>query len=249
MAGEKEYRFRIDAYTPETIPMERLAEYMGDLAKILGEPQSVHFVRLEPGSMVLVQTVDEEAVFKVKHRMREVRAGGGPGEAQQAFKRANRRLLEDNAIGVLEDEDGAEIIEFPGRTAVEPVTFGAFNQDGTLDGRIIRLGGRDELVPVHLETAELVFTHCRANRRLAKELGQYIFGPDIRVYGNGRWSRDNLGQWNLERFTISSFEVLGDEPLSAVVARLRDIPGNEWREVKDPWGELEKERNGPEGAH
>lgn len=41
-----EYRFQIDAYTPETITMARLAEYMTYLAQVLGETASVHFDRL-----------------------------------------------------------------------------------------------------------------------------------------------------------------------------------------------------------
>ncbi|MFZ0864037.1 MAG: hypothetical protein ABR881_23780 [Candidatus Sulfotelmatobacter sp.] len=32
----REYRFEIDAFTPATIPMARLAEYVSDLAKIFG---------------------------------------------------------------------------------------------------------------------------------------------------------------------------------------------------------------------
>ena len=40
------YRLKIDAYTPETMPMGRLAEYMADLAVILGERAAVHFVQL-----------------------------------------------------------------------------------------------------------------------------------------------------------------------------------------------------------
>ena len=49
----------------------------------------------------------------------------------------------------------------------------------------------------------------------------------------------------LDRFTITDFEVLDDAPLSAVVARLRKIPGSEWNEIDDPWGELDRIRNGP----
>jgi hypothetical protein len=40
-AGAAEYRFRIDAFTPETMPMARLAEYMSQLAQLLGEPTYV----------------------------------------------------------------------------------------------------------------------------------------------------------------------------------------------------------------
>ena len=80
----KEFRFRIDAFTPDTLPMERLAEYMTDLARMLGEPASVHFVRLDPGSTVLIQRIDEEAEPKVRHRVRTVRSGEGPADALAA---------------------------------------------------------------------------------------------------------------------------------------------------------------------
>ena len=81
MTDHREYKFRIEAYTPDTLPMERLAEYMADLAKVLGEPASVHFVRLDPGSTVLVQKVDEEAEPKVRQRVQKVHSGDGPPDA------------------------------------------------------------------------------------------------------------------------------------------------------------------------
>lgn len=249
MADGREYRFRIDAYTPETLPMERLAEYMADLAKMLGEPASVHFVRLDTGSTVLVQRIDEEAEPKVRHRIRSVRSGDGPAEAVQAYNRLNRRLMDDNAVGALSDEKGSEVIDFPGCNLAEPVTFGAFNQAGSVDGVLIRVGGVRDIVPITLEASDGAQTHCSATRELAKTMAQYLFGPELRVHGTGRWHRDKTGAWQLERFAAGRFEVLGGEPLGAVVARLRDIQGSEWPEVDDPWEELERERNGPSEAH
>ncbi len=249
MVDGREYRFLIDAFRPETLPMERLAEYMTDLAKVLGEPGSVHFVRLDPGSTVLVQTIDEEAEPRVRHRAREACSGFGPADAVDAYKRLNRRLLDDNAVGTLSDDKGTNVVEFPGRNLAEPVTFGAFNQVGSLDGTVIRIGGVNKQVPVTLETSDGAQIHCTATRELAKTIAQYIFGPEIRVHGTGRWFRDKTGQWKLERFTAGRFEILDGEPLSAVVARLRDIQGNEWPEVEDPWAELKQERNGPSEAH
>ncbi len=61
MKDTDEYRFVIDAYSPETLPMSRLAEYMTDLARLFGTAERVHFVRLEAGSTVLVQRVEPEA--------------------------------------------------------------------------------------------------------------------------------------------------------------------------------------------
>lgn len=58
----RRYRFVIDeSFTPDTLPMWRLAEYMTDMADLLGEKSYVHFVQIEGGSTVLVQDVEHEA--------------------------------------------------------------------------------------------------------------------------------------------------------------------------------------------
>ena len=185
MARSLEIRFRIDAFTPDTLPMARLAEYMADLAVILGEPGNVHFVRLEESSAVLVQKVDAVAVPKVRERTRLVRAGEGPPDALRAYHRVNHHLRQDDSVGVLTEETGAEIIRFPGREQAAQVTFAAFNQEGTLDGVIIHLGGTGDPVPVHLQAANRLYSHCFASRALAKTLGGYIFGPELRLIKPG----------------------------------------------------------------
>jgi hypothetical protein len=35
MSDTEEYRLKIEAYTPETMPMQRLAEYLAELALML----------------------------------------------------------------------------------------------------------------------------------------------------------------------------------------------------------------------
>ena len=48
MRGRFRYRFVIEeVYTPETLPMSRLAEYMAKVAALLGERPQVHFVGME----------------------------------------------------------------------------------------------------------------------------------------------------------------------------------------------------------
>ena len=98
MTDTQEYRFVIDAYSPETLPMSRLAEYMADLARLLGRAERVHFVRLEPGSTVLVQSVEPEAVPEVQKRIRAVARDDAPADVTDAFKALNRHLANDNAI-------------------------------------------------------------------------------------------------------------------------------------------------------
>ena len=47
MAEAGEFRFTIDRYTPETLPMARLAEYLSQLATLFGEKQAVHLTTSE----------------------------------------------------------------------------------------------------------------------------------------------------------------------------------------------------------
>lgn len=242
-----EYRFTIDGLAPDTLPMARLAEYMADLATVLGEPKSVHFVGIEEGSVVLVQKIDDDAISTVRERVDQVRRGEGPWDAMRAYRQTNKRLKQDNCTGLLSEDGDAEIIQFPGRDEDEPISFGAFNQDGTLDGKVIVIGGKGDPVPVHLQLGDVTF-NCHANRDVAKALGGYLFNHELRVRGSGRWLREDDGTWTMQRFTIASFEVLDEQPLSGVVARLRDIPGSGWKDVADPWAELIDIRGGPDKA-
>jgi len=146
-----EYRFKIDAYTPQTMPMARLATYMAELAQLLGEPTAVHFKRLAPGSTVLVQTVDAEAVPKVRQRATAVRRGDGPQEALRAYKAINKFLREDNATGALRERQTSGIVlKFPGRLEAEE-KYTAVREFGSVDGVINRIGGRDETIHVSLD--------------------------------------------------------------------------------------------------
>ena len=246
MSESAEFRFQISAYTPDTLPMARLAEYMADLATMLGEPASVHFVRIEQGSVQLVHRVEREATPKVRNRVRRVGTGEAPPDALRAYRALNKRLKEDNSVGVLKDEF-ADIIRFPGRDAVEAVTFGAFSQEGSLDGTLIRIGGATDPVPVHLEFEVHRFYVGYAKRGIAQRMGAHLF-KEVRVLGDGRWLRDAMGSWSLERFTIQDFQPLDDAPLSSVVEKLRKVRGTEWSEIPDPWAELRRLRHGPENG-
>ena len=61
MADKREYRLKISAYTRETMPMKRLAEYLSDMAILLGDEKGVHLIAVESGSTCPVILVDWEA--------------------------------------------------------------------------------------------------------------------------------------------------------------------------------------------
>lgn len=239
---QAEYRFSFDAYTPATIPMARLAEYMTHLAQVLGEPASVHFVGLEEGSTVLVHAVAREAVPKVRMRTEAVRRGEGPRDAVRAYQTINRLLREDNGVGRLTEERTGVVLAFPGREEAEE-SYQSVRQEGSVDGRVVRVGGTQQQVPVILVADGEEVAGCHADRHVAKQLAQRLFDY-VRLYGSGRWRRDAEGAWSLVDFKIKSFEVLREGSLSSVVATLREIAAEVDPEA---YGELDAIRHGADG--
>lgn len=235
-----EFYFLIDAFTPTTIPMARLAEYMAELATILGEPASVHFVKLQRGSTVLVHRIQSEAVPKVRDRARAVRRGDAPRDALRAYDNVNKMLLADNGTGELK-EQGSEtvIIPFPGvQTAEEQ--FSGIRERGTIDGEVIRVGGPNKWVPILIQTEGEALAGCWADRVIAKQLASRIF-EQVRLHGTGKWDRAPEGKWVLREFVVERFEPLSGELLSEALQRIRAINAFADTTVDD----MEFLRNGP----
>jgi hypothetical protein len=233
------YRFRIEAYTPETMPMARLAEYMAELAAILGEPGAVHFQRITPGSTVIVHRVEREAAPKVRERVKAVRRREGPADAQRAYNRVNKMLRDDNGVGALK-ERGAVIIQFPGRESVEE-KYPPVRQHGSIEGTLVGIGGTDESVHVRLMIEDQELAGCWTDRTIAKQLRHLLYDP-VRLHGRGSWTRDAEGGWTLKSFKIEGFEPLNDATLSEALSDIRSVP---LRFKADALEELEIIRHGP----
>jgi hypothetical protein len=78
--SSENYEFRISAFTPSSIPMARLAQYMAELASLLGNSENVHFASLKKGSVRVVARVANEAAPKVSLRVNSARDPTGPPE-------------------------------------------------------------------------------------------------------------------------------------------------------------------------
>ncbi len=238
----REYRFEIDSFTPETIPLSRLSQYLGDLARMMGENSSVHLARIEKGSTIPVIRVDWEAEPKVNERLRSVKFNEGPLEARRAFKEINRRLVEDNANGVLLDPNRSKVIRFPGRDGANQPEFGPISQNSVFQGIPIKIGGESDPVPVHLEDGDEKHI-VLAPRRIAKQIAPHLFTSFVRIEGKGRWLRNRMGEWEMLNFYAHSFEVLGEGDIKSNVATLRAIPAA-WKDSEDPLADLAVIRNG-----
>lgn len=247
MDGAKTFKLKIDRYTPETIPMVRLAEYMQKFAQLLGETKNVHFQKITRSSTNLVARVDFEATPKVNLRLREIRAGTAPEVDLRVAQEVDRMFANDNTSGALIRLAPNEVmIPFLGAKKERQMVYGPITQATTLDGVVIRVGGKGEQATLQIETDGGIQTNCSVTREMAKELGKRLYDPVLRFSGDGRWIRNESGEWELTRFNVSHFEELDNASLGEVVAELRTMDGRDWTDV-DPWQEL-REMRGTKGG-
>jgi hypothetical protein len=226
------YFFSMDRWSPATIPMKRLAQYLEKLAALFGSPGEVHFVKIKHGSAQPHINVAPDAASAVWSRLQAAN-DGDDGECASIRKSINRMLMEDDQTGYLRVVKGPKVIEFPGRKT--PLQEEAeLYEIGTLEGVLIRVGGRDESVPVQIDAGDGIYHRCNTSRSLAKELGKYLFEGEIRVTGKGRWHRNQDGEWNLLSFDIAGFEPLEKDSLGDFVRDMRAIDGSEWNKTDDP---------------
>lgn len=227
------YDFRIDAWKPETLPMARLAEYLAKLAVLFGNKEYVHFSQVRKGSAIPEVYVDEYAVPKVNTRLKLVGTPNAPDDIFQANQEINRMLRSDNAIATLKFKGGPKILDFPGRKI--PLAEEAIvHQFSELDGIVIRIGGKDKSVPLHLQGENGIYYTCNTSRDIARQLAPYLFGQTVRVAGSGKWRRTQDGIWELDGFDVKSFELLDDANLDDVLADMRQIEGSGWNQLDEP---------------
>lgn len=246
MSGE-EYEFNIDAYTPSSIPMARLAEYLTALAALFGNTDSVHFTKLKKGSLIAVARVTHEAIPKVRVRLQNARDPNAPNDVSRTYKKINEMLRADNAVGKLV-RGTSNVLPFPGRKTATNLRMGPFTEPATIDGKIVRVGGTDATAHVLIEDSDCKVLSAECTRELAVELAQYLYKHPVRLIGNARWVRTEVGEWEQLNFKAKEFVKLNADDLATAVRRLRSIEAD-WKDEIDPAAFLRKLRGENGEAH
>lgn len=237
------FDFRIDAWKPDTLPMARLAEYLARLSVVFGHPEQVSLLKVRGGSAIPEIHVQETAAPKVQARLQLVSVGAGPDDASRAVQYINSMLREDNASATLRVKHGALIIDFPGcKTALAEEAI--VHEAGELIGSVIRVGGKDDTVPILLQDTDGTLYNCTTSRTIARELAHHLFGDLVRVQGMGKWRRTPERVWELDGFKVKSWEAMDQSTLEDAVKALRGVEGSQWNAFADPQGELKKLREG-----
>lgn len=237
--------FRISSMTPETLPMARLVKYLDELVTLFGHKEHVHFLRVNKGSAAPAIHVDSAAQPKVRARLHLAGGPSAPIELSKSVAEINRLLREDNANAELRAPGGAKVLVFPGKKAPlddEVVVAEA----ASIDGILVRLGGKDETAHAILEIEPGIFENFTLSRELARQIAPYLYGEDIRVFGKGRWKRSSEGAWSLVQFAADRFEEIGNGDLLETMRRLSTLDGNAWNQVDEPMAVLKRIRGGTE---
>jgi len=248
MSQQDKYIFKIEAYTPKTFPMSRLAEYLAQFAALLGNTDRVHFEKLDEGSTKIVTAIEREALPKVESRLALLKSDDPPEDAKKAEKAINKMLQDDNAVAEI-IKGTAQIIRFPGHEIPKPERIGPFTQHTEIEGVLIRIGGRDITAHAQIQDVEGRIWNCIVTRDQARHMAQHLFGAPLRIFGEGRWERDESEQWQLMKFTVKDFGTLDDRNLQEAIEELRKIEESKWSNENDPIALLENIRKGPDEVH
>lgn len=233
MRRHNEIIWKLTGKNPHEIPMARMAEYLQQLAALLGSSEHVYFARVEKGSTQVVAAFNEPGSYgRTQVRLRAVRQGHGADDAMKAFDRIGQMALEDGGRASIATPS-ANILVFPTRPRPAPQRLSVRDQV-TITGKITSLSFtttgdlRVRIRPRH----ESTLIHCTANLDLQDQLGT-LFMKTARVYGRGRWNRADDGSWTLSDVHITEVQGLHDRPLREAIEALRREP-IDWRCLAAP---------------
>lgn len=215
-----EIAFELDAYTPETLPMSRMAEYLAALASMLGSEASIHFAELESGSAIFRAYPDLPAIPKVQERIAGVLDGSAPRAALKAYAEIDDLLAADNAVGTL-SVSGGKVIQFPGRLRPKANVIGPVRRDSVLEGQIYQIGGKDDTVNIHLRNNG-GDVRCEVPISLARRLAVHLLAEPVRIFGEADWYRSDDG-WTMKNLHGTDFVVLDQIPFGESLGHLREI--------------------------
>ena len=231
-----ELKFQINAFNQGTLPMFRLAEYMMKFTQLISSKKDrgeIYFERLEKGSLGVVSHFPSRFSATINRRCIDATNGMGDRHAISAWKQLELMLMQDKSSGSIFDEAGNIVVNFP---YTEEITIGPILQKDTLTGMLIRVGGKRDMIPVHIVNKRTTFV-CRAPHGMAQELAKCLF-KRIHVHGRANWERSSIGKWVLRKFIIKEFEEIKECDLDSALDELCDLGGSNWSLVQDPIGEL-----------
>lgn len=225
MADFEELSFVIPGYTPETMPLDRLIEYLQQFAAVIGTPDQLHLTKIEKSSVAPTFKVSRPVAERATEEAERVQRGEGTKVQRAAFNRLRRYVRRDApqpGRPALFRSQKKVVLTVPAAPE-DTGSLQGIRQATQIDGKLVRIGGDGEYASMQLSDLQGgLITGFTVKHDMVKDLAQLIYEP-IRVSGVGIWNRDEDGQWQLRKMEVQSYEALDDEPLDSMVDRLRGL--------------------------
>lgn len=227
MSDAKHYTFRIQKFTPETMPFGRLVEYYAEIKRMLGVADNLHLTDVFQSSHGSKFRVDFNHETALQKRIAELNAGTAPKPASRAQDTLNAMLKADSTSADFIDNMGQNVIVFPGK-GVDSQASIRMRDSATFVGELYHIAGTKDDAKIRISTEAYGVVFCTTTRDIAKALRDFLF-EDIKVSGRGTWTRDELGKWDIDDFAITDFAPVKRESLRESIDRIRAV-GIEWPE-------------------
>jgi hypothetical protein len=232
-----QYELHVLGTSKKMLSLDDFADLAKRLADLLGEQERVHFGALKDGSARILAKVDHSARQDVFVQLAKIRLGASSAKVTKM----NDYLGSKGWRGELKNVEGTVIIAFPGTPQKQPEQVQTVYQPDSLIGQVIKIGGKDDTVPMTLKTPDGAFIDVNVKgREEARKLAQHLFGADIKVNGNATWIRNEEGQWTCSSMEVLSFEETEGSLLVDLFEDLRRVPNNKWHLLDDPIATWEK---------
>jgi hypothetical protein len=224
MKDLERFKFTLPGYAPETMPLNRLMEYLNHLSVVLGSPGDLHLVGIERGSTRPVLAMRHDIAHRARNNARAVAEGGGSATRREAFNNIRRMVAEDGGeTAILKAPKGAVILKFPSAAMGEDQVVNSLRQHTSIEGTLVRIGGIGDNAQLLIQEMDgTVIAGSAASRPLAQEMARLIYHP-LRVNGDATWHRTEEGKWKITRLLVQSYAPLDERELGEVVAELRAV--------------------------
>lgn len=215
------YTFKIDDFTPDSMPFGRLVEYYAEIKKMLGVADNLHLIGVFESSHGSAFAIDRNHESKLTKRLEAINDGTAPKTAMRAQSAINSMLKEDGTSGAFFDKQNHNIIQFPGKRTGDDVLYRT-RDAASFIGELYHISGKDGDVKARVNTEAYGVVFCTATKEIGKALRDFLF-ENVKVSGRGMWSRSSDGEWDIDDFTITDFSPVASGGLRESVDRLREI--------------------------
>ena len=207
--------------SPESLKIDKLGDYLKKLSALYGKADYLYLDDVSEGSACLNVAIDDAHAASAEGRVVMASDGKGPKVYVKAYKDLLKLLERDNYGGDWLIE-GRKVLTLSAKRE-DPYAIRT-KKPTSIKGKVYRVGGTDETVPVRLKTVDGEIIYGETNIELSKELGSKLY-DHVLAHGDGEWVCDKSGAWKLAKLTIKSYEPIEHMSAKNALLSLRNIGG------------------------